>query len=871
MSTGAVTRELVRAIREQVERHGLVVWYDPNSTWERSLGTLEEEGIRVERFRGSFFELRHRVEPLLREQSPPRLVVWVPLAHEATHQALVELEAAGVVMAPGQQPAARNTRLAVVARRAFEGGVAADQVERLVRQVERGKLGLEDLERWDGEAPADTSILSAVFGTTDPVALARSFVADPGLDGELVARGAVGELSAFLSRWTELPPADDGTPADLRHRLVRHLVEVDLLATAGSGADAMVESLGVPGVSAAARSLIERLLGEWRADVEARKIYAEVARDLEPRYAEELASVDPVVLAGVQTFPLVDRLLAAHVEETLLAGDGIPSEALPLIRQRREGFWASMDETILLRWDLLGRVAAVLGAARGLEEQLAAAGAGVDELAARYVGTGGGEGWCGVDTQFRRMEELYHRADLDLSVAERDRLERLVARARTAYTRATDALATAFVEALWKAEYAIPGIPPQREVYQRAVSPVLEAGRVAYVLVDGLRFEMGRELVALLGKHGEVERVEILPFQAQLPTITPVGMGCLMPWAHQAPELAAVDSGVALRLGETLLRTRADRVRYMERVVGEGFVELKLDALLPARKRIREKLASARLALVTATDELDQLCESANTAMAHRLMGDVLGQLSRAVRTLIGEGFESVVITADHGFLLGTELEAGTKIDPPGGETVELHRRVWIGRGGAAGHGFVRLAAGDVGLGGDLELAVPAGTGAFKVAGGSAAYFHGGASPQELLIPVITVAGKPGGRESGGGGVRWELALGSRAISSPFVSVQVAGTREGLFVEDLPRVRVEVLEKRTMISRTVSAVYGHQDQSEWVAMELDPDSGDPRSNTVVVQLDPVPTAAAVEIRLVEAEHGRVLARLKDVPVKMAGF
>jgi len=47
-------------------------------------------------------------------EEPPRLVVYVPMAQEQTHHALIELEAAGVVMQPSQQPPMRNTRLAVV-------------------------------------------------------------------------------------------------------------------------------------------------------------------------------------------------------------------------------------------------------------------------------------------------------------------------------------------------------------------------------------------------------------------------------------------------------------------------------------------------------------------------------------------------------------------------------------------------------------------------------------------------------------------------------------------------------------------------------------------------------------------------------------
>ena len=59
----------------------------------------------------------------------------------------------------------------------------------------------------------------------------------------------------------------------------------------------------------------------------------------------------------------------------------------------------------------------------------------------------------------------------------------------------------------------------------------------------------------------------------------------------------------------------------------------------------------------------------------------------------------------DHGFLLGLETESGQKMDPPGGDVVDLHPRVWVGRGGSAAPGYLRFHANQAGLaGGDPAL-----------------------------------------------------------------------------------------------------------------------------------------------------------------------
>src|SRR4051794_3206461 len=119
MSQGVVTDHLVGLIVKQVEDHGLVVWYDPEGHYREAVTSLRPSGTRMARYDGSFFRLRHEIDPLLNGLQPPRLVVYVPLDQADTDHALIELEAAGVVFQPGQQPPNRNTRLSLVARNAL--------------------------------------------------------------------------------------------------------------------------------------------------------------------------------------------------------------------------------------------------------------------------------------------------------------------------------------------------------------------------------------------------------------------------------------------------------------------------------------------------------------------------------------------------------------------------------------------------------------------------------------------------------------------------------------------------------------------------------------------------------------------------------
>src|SRR5207249_2748385 len=114
---------------------------------------------------------------------------------------------------------------------------------------------------------------------------------------------------------------------------------------------------------------------------------------------------------------------------------------------------------------------------------------------------------------------------------------------------------------------------------------------------------------------------------------------------------------------------------------------------------------------------------------ATHVMDSVIGNIARAARKLAAAGVESFVVTADHGHLFGLRREDDMRIDAPGGQTVAIHRRCWIGRGGTTPLGTIRVSAAELGYDSDLDFVFPVGLGIFK-AGGGTMYHHGGTSLQ---------------------------------------------------------------------------------------------------------------------------------------------
>jgi hypothetical protein len=132
------------------------------------------------------------------------------------------------------------------------------------------------------------------------------------------------------------------------------------------------------------------------------------------------------------------------------------------------------------------------------------------------------------------------------------------------------------------------------------------------------------------------------------------------------------------------------------------------------------------------------------------------------------------VLVADHGHLFADEIGQDMKIESPGGKVEDLHRRVWVGIGGNSEPSYLRVSLASLGVDSEFDIATPRTFAVFKSKGGGRAYFHGGLSLQELIVPVVVMhsAVKSAVPTTG---IRWTLTPGTAKLTTRFFSVQIAG------------------------------------------------------------------------------------------------
>lgn len=860
---GIVTDYIHNLIVKQVDEHGLVLWYDPEQHYASVIDNLSLPGTSVARYTDSFFALRHEIEPLMGNGKPPRLVIYVPLEPEQTHHALIEAEIAGVVIKPGQQPPTRNTRLSIAARNALKAVVGEATAATIEKQVEAGMLTLADLDGLGNTGEGiSKGVVSVVFGTGNPQEIALAFVSSNARDPEIAAKNAAGELAVLLRSAFEIELPAGKSLDEWRAQLARHLLATDLLAALVGELPTKLATAKVA-TKLAAREVCVALARKWRMMRDLSDSYIEQAARVEKELGLAAINLTREQIAEAETFLAIERKLQRSMEDELLNQACEP--LVELARRRQSSFWAEQLPEVQARWALMAVAGQLLLEAARIEAEIKASAFDAQAIFACY--TDAERPWSSLDTHHRHMERRYHNFDFDLD--ERDEaLERLITRARQRYMEVASLMAEQFLRRYQEGKFQLSKVLRQAQIFEKKVKPKLTEGKTAYVWVDALRHEMARELVESLTPEFEVE---FQPAVASVPTITEIGMAALLPTGQHPVRLVGVgDSKLALAIGGQIIKDRKDRIKFLKENAGVPVFDARLDELLPSpKKRVRDGIRAAQLILIT-SQEIDTLGEEDNALLARRLMDDVLHQLKRAFRALREMGVQAIVVAADHGYLYGDDLISGMKIDAPGGETADLHRRVWIGRGGTAGAAYMRAKTSDFGLGDEYEIAAPWNFACFKAKGGASAYFHGGLSPQELIIPVVTLTPKHKKAASAEGEIVWKLIAGSQKISTRFFSVQVTGVAAGLYEPVPPKVRVEIVAKEMPLSTPISASYGFEEGTGDVQLRLA--ENDPRAiepNTVTLMITPETEQKSAMLRLLDATSGAELSRLEKIELAIA--
>lgn len=721
---------LCEHLSDLLKKHLVVVFYDPRREFwpffARELAVEDSDSLPrvtlcgckpfLSRFEGSVFGLRNAVEPIVAADKPEPLILYLPgVARDRAGSVLMELELGGTCYEPQLKRLALN-----VLRQRFTDG----QIDEMLRPK---SVTYDDIVSFleQGSAGKVASVLHTLFGGVQGEQLIVTWLASTEKDATIAEKAAVPELVKLLSTRVGLKLPDDTSLDDARDKTGRYVLVNEFRDDLSCGPP---QSIGmVP--KAETKEKIERVRDVARGlRTRHPDAYIALADQVEQDLGLASVDLDPVHLGAVDTFRFEEARLLQHAAR--LVAEKRYSMALDVVAGRGHSFWVDRDVRRQAQWEACRLMAELGQAVERIGPELSKTGKDSAKWFSAYTRH---DGWHRADGLQRHLETWVAHMD------EEPEAEQALGVVRDAHEQLLRAMANGFADVLKAAGWQVPKALHQTHVYPDVVETM--GGRVAYFLVDAMRFEMGVEL------SRQIEGATDLTVRAAvsaLPSITSVGMAALLPGASASFDLLDAKGKLGAQIEGTVMPGLNERLKFLKAKV-PGVVEMTLGKLLGKKpSQLAKDIAKAPLVVVR-SQEIDFVGEMDGDLLARQVMESTIGNLARAVKKLAAAGIEDFVITADHGHQFSVRKEDDMKTDNPGGERLELHRRCWIGHGGSKPAGIVRVSGAELGYHTDLDFIFPTGLGVFK-AGGGLSFHHGGFSLQELAIPVISLrmaSGKP--------------------------------------------------------------------------------------------------------------------------------
>ena len=778
---GPITEKLESELSSKLRNQSLVIWLDKDSHYSHYVDQLIERRTTgdffasVVAFRGSYLEMMLALQDYGNNVIPDILLIHMPGHTEDTIRKtpLLELYRAG-----HRYRKALDTLLKETAA----GKVGPSEVNAYLSQ---DNITLQGAEQWLAEASAHPSSTAAPPATAivlDDLADILDELLSPKpsfrqkFDTEAARSQLIDHLyrntgidHPFLSFYLQAKPATAQSATcsftDLSEAFCAWLMCVeyvhDLQRDPTQPALKPLKRLSKPLVAECDR-LIRHLRDRHPTS------YITIADATESRLSEEFATLRPQDLGKIDTF---------RIEETTVFEDG----ALTSLRQHQwpqalswaearltsrhsaatdpknkrkrasknasknpgesQSFWLQRSPERRIEWTLiqsmghLGTQLAQVGTTPLAKAQT------LREALNAYTQTG-----YRVDLAHRQLEQKRSQL-LESTLPHFNALTACANDLRQRYRNWANQWAKSFA-ALCEAKGFLPEADlQQRMLYDQIVHPLVKSAakgeaKVAYLLVDALRYEMAAALRETLQTDiTNSTTLRLSARYAELPTLTSVGMNALAP-VQQSGQLTLHKETdfKGFRAGEYNVSTFENRVRAMgdrsSTVKNQPKLFTLADICEKSTKSFNAQLEKANFAIIR-SQEIDKAGES-NIGIT--TFERWLQQLKAAWNRLKNLGYNEFVFTADHGFLLqdDTAVEGIKWGKAPKRRHVLLpnaRKESEIVNVSLSALGYQSQSGPATGY---LHFSTT--TNPFVKGSAIATFIHGGNSLQERIIPVLTLS-----------------------------------------------------------------------------------------------------------------------------------
>jgi uncharacterized protein (TIGR02687 family) len=441
-----------------------------------------------------------------------------------------------------------------------------------------------------------------------------------------------------------------------------------------------------------------------------------IEQDLQTRDFRELIELDFFRLIDVK---IISDLVKAIAQRTVSSGD-----VALWVRQRRQGHWYGDFRSLYEALDCAAQFIGALG-----EAQL-----GLDSLT---------DGVTRYRRNWFRLDQLYRKFILNVRASSQPTLMGdLSEQIENLYTNN-------FLLKLndrWQAlidemdAWQVPDIPLQRQFFERWVRPFLNKdNKVCVIISDAMRYEIGDELMSLIRQEDRYG-AELETALSMLPSYTQLGMAALLP--NKTLALADNENGTVLVDGQSSLGT-VNRARILKAATQDRAEAMTSDDFMALNRDANRELLKSCDLLYLYHNRIDHTGDKIlSEGQVFEAVQQTLDDLIKLVKKLTAANASNILITADHGFIYQDRtLDESdfSGVEAEGDSIFYRDRRFVIGKGLKPKPGLRHFTAAQLGLSGEQDFQIPKSINRLRLKGSGSRFVHGGATLQEVVIPVIRI------------------------------------------------------------------------------------------------------------------------------------
>lgn len=277
----------------------------------------------------------------------------------------------------------------------------------------------------------------------------------------------------------------------------------------------------------------------------------------------------------------------------------------------------------------------------------------------------------------------------------------------------------------------------QTRFFDTYVEPVISDRdkKVVVIISDAFRYEAAEELGALIRKEDRFD-ASLEAMLGVIPSYTKLGMAALLPHRN----LAYTPKGDAILAdGQSTMGT-INRGKILSAVGGTAIQAEEFKAMNAEGRR---DLFKSHRVLYIYHNVIDKTGDDKQSEpRVFIAVEETFKEIIELVKKATSANASNILITADHGFLFQDEPLADAYIlteQSQGDELLAVNRRYTVGRGLKRTESFSTFTSEQVGLEEGVEIQVPKSIHRVKTTGGGSRFVHGGASLQEIVVPVLIV------------------------------------------------------------------------------------------------------------------------------------